>query len=88
MKCSFEIVKFNVILDMHHLVFYRLVYGSPGYGIHWVDIAVRWHCSPAGQNIFLEKKHNPPPLPTLLEVKWSGPKCTYLRQTRMQLQNI
>ena len=48
MKCSFEIVRFNVILDMHHLVFYRLVYGSPGHGIHWVDIAVRWHCSPAG----------------------------------------
>ena len=39
MKCSFEIVKFNVILDMHHLVFCRLVYGSPGYGIHWV-----WYC--------------------------------------------
>jgi hypothetical protein len=46
MKCSFEIVKFNVILGMHHLVFYRLVYGSPGHGIHWVDIAVRWNCSP------------------------------------------
>jgi hypothetical protein len=42
---------------MHHLVFYRLVYGSPGYGFHWVDIAVRWHCSPAGKSEYFFQQH-------------------------------